>query len=314
MNITIDRVGSFIPETALSMDELRNLLGMTDAQLATYRRFLGYEKVVSAEGVSLLDMLVSAADPVLHGVDLSRIRYLIYAHTIQQAAPPGVNVTAQLRAALGLDHAVSFAISHQNCATGLYAVYLADLLLASDPGDGRALIVMGERAFCRETRVIPNMALLGEAAAAVLVSKGGSGDEVLSSQFHMYGKFYEGIKAAPELVRELNKKYTGALSDVIREAIHRAGIDIADVALILPHNVSRLSWMGVSRALGIPMSKIFLDNVPRLGHVFCADPFINLDAARRAGLLNVGDAVVLACMGIGATFGALVARIGEGGE
>ncbi|MEV7805587.1 3-oxoacyl-[acyl-carrier-protein] synthase III C-terminal domain-containing protein [Microbispora sp. NPDC088329] len=313
MTVTIDRVGSFIPEASLGMEELRDLLGLPDTQLSTYRRFLGYERVASADGIPLPDLLASAARRALDGADPAGVRYLIYAQTVPQAPPPGVNTVDRLRATLGLENAVAFSVSHQNCATGLYAVQLAGHLLSAEQ-DGRALVVMGERAFCPEMRFIPNVALLGEASAAVLVGSGGSGDRVLSGAFRLHGKFYAGRHIEKENMRELIGLYVRTFADVIGEAVHRAGLKPSDIALVLPHNVSRLSWLGVSGALDIPLSKIFLDNVPKFGHLFCADPFVNLDAARRAGLLRPGDAVVLACVGIGAAFGALVVRIGTGGD
>ncbi len=46
--------------------------------------------------------------------------------------------------------------------------------------------------------------------------------------------------------------------------------------LVLPHNVNRYSWSTTARLLGLPLDRIYLENVPKTGHCFCADPFINL--------------------------------------
>jgi 3-oxoacyl-[acyl-carrier-protein] synthase-3 len=106
--------------------------------------------------------------------------------------------------------------------------------------------------------------------------------------------------------------YVETLDAVLREALDRAGFSANEVTLVLPHNVNRLSWRQVADSMGIPLERIFLDNVAKLGHCFGADPFINLSDARSAGKVRPGDIVLLATAGLGATFAAMVVRVGEG--
>jgi len=51
-----------------------------------------------------------------------------------------------------------------------------------------------------------------------------------------------------------------------------------------------------------------IDNIGVLGHVFCADMFINYQTARERGLLQPGDRYLAAAVGAGggATFAAMV--------
>jgi 3-oxoacyl-[acyl-carrier-protein] synthase-3 len=62
------------------------------------------------------------------------------------------------------------------------------------------------------------------------------------------------------------------------------------------------------RRIGFPVDRVVLDNVPRFGHVFCADAFINFETARERGLLHPGSRYVVAAAGAGrgATFAAMV--------
>ncbi len=89
-------------------------------------------------------------------------------------------------------------------------------------------------------------------------------------------------------------------------ALDTAGLGLDDVAWVFPHNVNRISWERVARRLGFPLERIFLDNVPVTGHCFCADPFINYRTARDLGRLAPGDRYLLATVGLGATFSAMV--------
>jgi len=74
----------------------------------------------------------------------------------------------------------------------------------------------------------------------------------------------------------------------------------------LPHNVNTVSWIRLSRALGLPVDRVLLDNVPISGHGFCADAFINYVTAVNLGRLRPGDRYLIAAVGSGATFSAMV--------
>ena len=58
--------------------------------------------------------------------------------------------------------------------------------------------------------------------------------------------------------------------------------------------------------IGLPLERVFLDNVPVTGHCFCADPFINYRTALDLGRLRPGDHYLIAAVGLGATFSAMV--------
>jgi 3-oxoacyl-[acyl-carrier-protein] synthase-3 len=109
-----------------------------------------------------------------------------------------------------------------------------------------------------------------------------------------------------EQAAEFRRIYPTAVADVAREAVAAAGLTIADVAMVLPHNVNKISWVRASGALGIPRDKIFLGNVGTTGHCFCADPFLNHHAANGLGLLAPGSCYLMISVGLGSTFSAMV--------
>lgn len=76
--------------------------------------------------------------------------------------------------------------------------------------------------------------------------------------------------------------------------------------MIVPHNVNNSSWRGVIRELGFGVERIYLDNVPRYGHCFGSDPFINLASMRDEGRLRDDGVYLLAAVGLGATYAAMV--------
>lgn len=306
----IKQVGTFVPETSVSVLEMRDRLGLTDSQARLYTRFLGLDRIAVAPDSKLADMLTGAAESALHGADRAAVRHLIYTHTIQHIAPPSEQVLDDVRTRLGLPNASAFSVSHQNCVAGLYAVHLARYLLFDEPRGSLVLVLAGEKAFSRQVQLIPGTTIMGEAAAACLVGGDPGGDQVLAVSMRTLGQFYQCQDLPEDLQVEYKQCYVQTISEVLRDALDRAGFDAGELTAVLPHNVNRLSWRQVADNVGIPLERIFLDNVPRLGHCFGADPFINLSDARAAGRIRPGDVVLLATAGLGATFAAIVVRVG----
>jgi 3-oxoacyl-[acyl-carrier-protein] synthase-3 len=102
------------------------------------------------------------------------------------------------------------------------------------------------------------------------------------------------------------RQYPEILHEVVGGALEAAGLHPRDVALLLPHNVNRLSWARLSDVLQIPAERTYLDNIARTGHCFCADPFLNYRTVTELGLLSPGDHYVMVSVGLGATFSAMV--------
>jgi len=201
-------------------------------------------------------------------------------------------------------------LTQHACASGLLAVDLAGRLLAADGHpDGLALVLAGEKSFTDAARVIVDTGIMGEAVVAVLVGLDGDQDHVLGYATKTMGEFAAGAFLPPEVNELFHDIYADTLAEVIAAAVECADLVLDDIALILPHNVNRMSWLKVLRKLGIRgTDRIFLDNLPVTGHCFGADPFINLVTASELGRLQPGDHYLMTAVGLGATFSAMVFR------
>jgi 3-oxoacyl-[acyl-carrier-protein] synthase III len=310
---SLEQVGAFVPGTSASVAEMIEPLGLPDGQSLLFTRFLGLDRVATAPGMQLPDLLVAAGEKVLREVDRDQVRYLIHAHTMQHVAPPSDHMLEQVRAALGLRNAIALGLCHQNCVIGLYALQVARYLLHdSGPGD-KALIVTGDKVLTDSIRLIPDTTVMGEAAASCLVGGSPDGDVIVGTAMRILGRFYQCLGCPDDLIAEYKHIYLDSFVEVMREALADAGIAPDDLAAVLPHNVNRLSWKKIAADLGVPLRRVYLDNVPRLGHCFSSDPFINLATARSAGRVAPGDLVLMASAGLGAAFAATVIRLGPGG-
>nr|WP_246336682.1 3-oxoacyl-[acyl-carrier-protein] synthase III C-terminal domain-containing protein [Flexivirga oryzae] len=152
---------------------------------------------------------------------------------------------------------------------------------------------------------------MGEATASCLVSKQQGGDEVLSVTHRIVGRFFEANEVSAQLQAEYDALYPEVLGATIDEAVREAGLHPECISKILPHNVNTYSWRSVMRHSAVDATVVYTKNIPRFGHCFGADPFINLHDAKRDGSVRPGEYVVLTSAGLGATFVASVVKVGS---
>jgi 3-oxoacyl-[acyl-carrier-protein] synthase-3 len=305
---TLRAVACYLPDRRVPVEDVARQLGLAPLQARLFRRYLGLAEIRLDHEGTLLDLLSAATSRLagLRGLE-HLVRYVLHARVMPVVVPYPVNPLRDLCRALGLDHAVSFTVTHQACATGLLAVDIAGRLLAEDGDpDALALVLTGEKAFTRDARLVPGTSIFGEAAAACLVGSGGPGDRVLSYVASVRGEFDGRLDEMPDMASRFEKEYPTSLAEAMSTAADQAGVSLSELSLILPHNVNALSWQRLCRRIGFPVSRVLLDNVPVTGHAFCADSFINYVTAMERGLLRTGDRYLIAAAGLGATFSAMV--------
>jgi len=305
---TLETVACYLPDKRVPVEDVAGQLGLTSMQTRLFRRYLGLAEIRLDPGGTLLDLL-SAAIWRLSGLRGREhlVHYVLYARVMPVVAPYPVNPLRDLCRTFGLGHAVSFTVTHHACATGLLAVDLAGRLLAEDGDpDALALVLTGEKTFTRDARLVPGTSIFGEAAAACLVGSDGPADRVLSYAASIRGEFDGRLDELPDMAARFEKEYPASLAEAISAAAAQAGVSVGELSLILPHNVNALSWQRLCRRIGFPVGRVLLDNVPVIGHAFCADSFINYATAVDRGLLRPGDRYLIAAAGLGATFSAMV--------
>jgi 3-oxoacyl-[acyl-carrier-protein] synthase-3 len=305
---TLERIESFVPQRSVPIADLADSLGLTPSKLKMFQRMYGLDRTHIAQEPDLFELVLPAARQALATVDdLAQVRQVIFAHTIQQVTPAHLDPARVIRDELGLRHADAFALTQQNCASGLAAIDVAaELLRAEGNPDSRTLVVTGERAFSPIVQLITNTAIMGEAAAACVVAIDGDGDTVDSYVTRTLGEFAAGVLLDAEGVQEFGRRYPGVLAEVIRAALDQAGLRLEDVELVIPHNVNMPSWLGVIKELGTEhRDRFFLDNIRHFSHCYASDVFLNYTTLREAGRLVDGGRYLLTSVGLGATFAAM---------
>jgi 3-oxoacyl-[acyl-carrier-protein] synthase III len=180
------------------------------------------------------------------------------------------------------------------------------LLAADGDPEALALVLLGEKTVSYMSRIIPDVTVLGEGVAAVLVAANGNRDRLLGYATRTHGSPEGTVIMGRDMAAEFRQIYGPALAEVIHEALAVAGLSITDVDMVLPHNVNRVSWVRAAETIGLRTDQIFLGNIGRTGHCFCADPFVNYRTVTERGLLNEGDRYLMVSVGLGSTFSAMV--------
>ncbi len=300
-------VSSYLPDERVPIEALAEQFDLTPMQIKVFRRYHKLGEVRVDRGGMLIDLLRGALKNLdeLQGRE-HLVRYVIFARTFPVVVPYPLNPLHEVCREFGLGHAEAFTVSHHACASGLLAVDLAGRLLASDDDpDALALVLAGEKTFTPEAYLVPETSIFGEGASACLIGATGERDRLLSYTANLRGEFDGELD---EVAGRFQREYHDSLSEAILAATSTAGLTMADIALIVPHNVNTVAWKRVCTRTGYPMAQVLLDNVATYGHVFCADAFINYQTAMARGLLKPGDHYVVAAAGAGrgATFSAMV--------
>ena len=306
----LEAVASFLPPQRVPIAELTGKLRVSQIEMKLFERVHGLAEVRLDPTGTLTDLLTAALNQLdaLRGRE-QQVRFVVHARSMPVAVPYPLNPLHEACAKAGLGHAVAFTVTQQACASGLLALDLLGRLLAGcgDP-DAVGVLLAGEKTYTWDTQVIPGTTIFGEGAAACLVRADGPRDRVLSFATNIHGEFDGRMATMPELAAAFGRVYPDLLARVLLDAVARAGLTLADISLILPHNVNLVSWKRLCKAMDYPVERVVLDNVPLTGHSFCADAFINYATAVATGRLRAGDAYLMAAVGSGATFSAMVLR------
>ncbi len=304
--IGIPELACYLPERVVSVEEWGRRTGQPrpriEAMLANGVRYFHdamWQSPVDM-GVKAVRLLLTKARIPPRSVDL-----LIYTHTVQSSiAPPPAGTTGLIQAACGLQKALSFSVSQQNCVSPMLAIRVARQMMARHAQLQRAVVVsvdlMGMAA--DGIRGILDLSLHSDGACAFLVERDSPHNQVQGYHFYTDGRFFRGTDENHELVPD--EKYHWSCFATMRSALQQAGLRAEELSRILPNHVNMEGWRLVLSMLRLPQERLYTANFSRLGHVFGCDPFINFLHETK----QPGGNYLLFSSGLAGCFGALVLK------
>lgn len=310
----------YLPPTRRSLMELHGegLLAGSPETLATF----GFEYAHLANGETHLEMAVEAARRVLErsGVGPSEVGLVLYATALTgsatMAAATGVKPGAVLRlesvaecfqypapylqAELELTDAAVAGVGQQGCASLMSAVRIGRAMLSAEPGLGTVLCVSADVFPAGQPRdLVYNV--ISDGACAVLLRRGAP-NRILACAQVTKGSYWDAAAVEHEVIAA----YFPTAKNLITAALQSAGLTLDDIALVIPHNVSLRSWDILRGLLQLPATRVFTDNIARVGHTIASDNILNLRDAIDCGRVTSGDKLLLFTFGFGLNWSCMV--------
>ncbi|MGD8450665.1 MAG: beta-ketoacyl-ACP synthase III [Phycisphaerae bacterium] len=108
--------------------------------------------------------------------------------------------------------------------------------------------------------------------------------------------------------REVYKFAVTQMHEIIHETAADAGVSVADLALVVPHQSNLRIIESACERAGVPAERVLV-NIDRYGNTSAASVGIALHEARRDGRIKSGDLVMLVAFGAGLTWGSVLMRV-----
>ncbi|MFT3803391.1 MAG: beta-ketoacyl-ACP synthase III [Burkholderiaceae bacterium] len=222
--------------------------------------------------------------------------------------------------ALGVEQGAAFDVQAV-CAGFVYALATADSMIKT--GLAQRALVIGAEVFSRilDWNDRGTCVLFGDGAGAIVL---GGADEpgLLAARLHADGRHESILRTAgnvsggaivghPFLTMDgqaVFKLAVTVLDQVGREVVELAGLQLADVDWLIPHQANVRIMQATAKRLGIPPSKVIV-TVDRHANTSAASIPLALDAGVRDGRILPGQHVLMEGVGGGFTWGAVLARM-----
>ena len=333
MRSVIKSTGRYLPERVVTNDDLTQRMETSDEWI---RQRTGIEerRWVPEEGnVGASDLGFEASKIALKkaGWEAKDIDLIIFATLSPDIFFPGSGCLLQHK--LGLESTPALDI-RQQCTGFLYGLEIADAYIKS--GMAQRILLVGAEVHSTGLDISTEgrdvTVIFGDGAGAVCVEAMETDEPVgvLASCLHAQGQYAESLmvelpasRLNPRITEEGMKarghypKMDGSrifklavkrLPEVTLEALEKAGLSIADVDMIFPHQANLRINQFYQKSLELPDDKMF-NNIQRYGNTTAGTIPISLDEAFEQNLLKKNATIVFSGLGAGVTWGAIIYRL-----
>lgn len=308
--------GSALPRRRVTNAELEKIVDTSDEWIVERTGIRA--RYLAGEGETTATLATGAARRAIEaaGIDASQIGLIVLAtSTPDQTFPASATI---VQAALGIDDCIAFDVQAV-CSGFLYALSVAESMIRG--GATEHALVIGAETFSRildwEDRA--TCVLFGDGAGAVVLKAEEGTRGVLAAKLHADGRhnqllYVDGGPSTTQTVgklrmrgQEVFRHAVTNLADVLREVMETAGLSVADIDWVVPHQANRRILDATARKLGLPPERVVI-TVDQHANTSAASVPLALDTAVRDGRINAGDLLVLEAMGGGFTWGAAAIR------
>jgi len=315
--------GHEVPKAVLTNADLEKIVETSDEWISTRTGIRERHIAGAGETTASMGAIAAARALAVAGVSADSVDLIVVATLTPDHPMPSTAVL--VKEAIGSHRAAAFDLSAA-CSGFAYAYAVAHGFLTA--GLGQRALVIGAESLSRvvDWRDRSTCVLFGDGAGAIVLDALDLHDDQIiatrpgtlsfelsadpSGAFALWIPGGSGDDADPLIKMDGAKTYvyaTRTMAAVATAAIERAGLTIPEVDLVIPHQANLRIIEHVSKAIGYPMEKIFV-NLDRYGNTSAASIPIALSEAVAAGRLKQGDVFCTVAFGGGYTSGAFVTR------
>ena len=308
--------GGYVPDRVMTNDDWSELIDTSDEWITTRTGIK--QRHFAADDQATVDLAAAAAEVALADADLTPadIDEIIVATDTPEAYTPDTASFLQHR--LGCREIPAYDLGGSGCAGFVQALDVARARMLLEP---KRILVVGvelisrlmsweDRSFC---------VLFGDAAGAVVLGPAGGQAELLhvvagtdgsqtdiltlktggtrhpfNAESLASGAYHRLDMDGRRVFREAVHRMSDAVSDVLTQVDRQ----LADVALVIPHQANKRIIDAVQSKLGVTDDKVYV-NVHNYGNTGSATVPFALWEAKQTGRINQGDLVALTAFGAG---------------
>jgi len=310
--------GSYLPERVVRNDEFSARLDTNDAWIRERTGIVERRIADPAQGSSDLALQASRAALEAAGLAAADVDLIIVATSTPDYVFP--STACLLQAKLGIAPCPAFDVQAV-CSGFVYALATADSFIRG--GSVKRALVVGAEVFSRilDWKDRGTCVLFGDGAGAVVLAAAET-PGIHASVLRADGR-YAGILSVPGNIsggrivgspflqmagNQVFKFAVRVLDDVARETVAAAGMQLADIDWLIPHQANVRILEATARKLGLPLERLVV-TVDRHGNTSAASVPLALDEWVRAGKIRAGDRVMMQGVGGGFTWGAVLASL-----
>jgi len=318
--------GKYVPERVVTNHDLAEIMDTSDEWIKSRtgiseRRFAGEDESTATMSIEAAKLALDRARVAPSAVDMIIVATITPDYSMPSTA-------ALVQDALGATHAAAFDLNAA-CAGFIYGMSMATSMIRA--GAAKIVLVIGAETLSRilDVQDRTTYPLFGDGAGAVVLKADQTPGGVLSTVLGADGSGAEHLivpaggskqPASQETIdqrlhfmrmngREVYRFATRVMGKAAKQACERAGIDVDEISLFVPHQANIRIIQSASKQLKIDEDKVFT-NLDKYGNTSAASIPIAFCEAIQEGKVNTRDRIVMVGFGAGLTWGATVVEWG----
>ena len=309
--------GSYLPDRVVTNHDLAKIVDTNDEWIVSRTGISERHYAADEQNASDLALLASQRAIAAAGVTAADIDLIIVATSTPDMIFPSTACILQDK--LGVKDSVAFDIQAV-CAGFVFGLATADKFIRS--GSSKCALVVGAEIFSRimNWQDRGTCVLFGDGAGAVVL-KASDSPGILSTHLHTDGSYRDAlctpgtvengkVRGSPMLEmdgRAVYKFAVKAFEDVAWEALNMNAMKPDQIDWFICHQANKRIITHAARKLDLPEEKVVM-TVDRHGNTSAASIPLALDVTVREGKIKSGDNVLLAALGGGFAWGAVMLK------